>query len=110
MHYHSFPRSKRKSCTAGTTRPKRILMRGIQRYILFYNTERPHSTLHYLTPEKKEQEFWKQKREPSDEWESPVRKSSGFSFCKEVFAVSLFRVSFHFEEAKAQKPLNFTAF
>lgn len=43
------------------------LMRGIQRYMVFYNTERPHSTLNYLTPEKREQEFWKQKRESSDE-------------------------------------------
>ena len=43
------------------------LMRGIQRYMVFYSTERPHSTLNYLTPEKREQEFWKQKRESSDE-------------------------------------------
>lgn len=34
-------------------------MHGIQRYMVFYNTERPHSTLNYLTPEKKEQKFWK---------------------------------------------------
>ena len=33
-------------------------MRGIARFIAFYNTEQPHSTLRYKTPEQAEQDYW----------------------------------------------------
>ena len=41
------------------------LMRGIHRFIDFYNRERPHSTIQYKTPEQKEQEYWDKKKESS---------------------------------------------
>lgn len=41
------------------------LMRGIHRFIDFYNSERPHSTIQYKTPEQKEQEYWDKKKESS---------------------------------------------
>ena len=34
------------------------LQRGIAQFITFYNTERPHSTLQYKTPEQVEREYW----------------------------------------------------
>jgi hypothetical protein len=40
-------------------------MRGIHRFIDFYNRERPHSTIQYKTPEQKEQEYWDKKKESS---------------------------------------------
>lgn len=40
-------------------------MRGIARFIAFYNTERPHSTLQYKTPEQAEQEYCLKEKEPS---------------------------------------------
>ena len=41
------------------------LMRGISRFIDFYNTERPHSTLQYKTPEQAEQDNWLKEKESS---------------------------------------------
>lgn len=41
------------------------LMRGIHRFIDFYNNERPHSTIQYKTPEQKEREYWDKKKESS---------------------------------------------
>ncbi|MGI5905752.1 MAG: integrase core domain-containing protein [Candidatus Pararuminococcus gallinarum] len=37
------------------------LIRGIHRFIDFYNNERPHSSIQYKTPDHKEQEYWKKK-------------------------------------------------
>ena len=39
------------------------LMRGITHFIAFYNTERPHSTLQYKTPEQAEQDYWIKEKE-----------------------------------------------
>lgn len=42
------------------------LMKGIAHFIAFYNTERPHSTLQYKTPEQVEREYWiREKESPS---------------------------------------------
>ena len=41
------------------------LMKGIHRFIDFYNSERPHSTIQYKTPEQKEKEYWNKKKESS---------------------------------------------
>lgn len=41
------------------------LMRGIAHFIAFYNTERPHSTLQYKTPEQAEQDYWIKEKESS---------------------------------------------
>lgn len=41
------------------------LMRGIHRFIDFYNSERPHSTIQYKAPEQKEREYWDKKKESS---------------------------------------------
>ena len=41
------------------------LMRGIAHFIAFYNTERPHSTLQYKTPEQAEQDYWLKEKESS---------------------------------------------
>ena len=41
------------------------LMRGIHRFIDFYNNKRPHSTIQYKTPEQKEQEYWDKNKESS---------------------------------------------
>ena len=43
------------------------LMRGIAHFIAFYNTERPHSTLQYKTPEQAEQDYWIKEKESSRE-------------------------------------------
>lgn len=43
------------------------LMKGIHRFIDFYNSERPHSTIQYKTPEQKEKEYWDKKKESSFE-------------------------------------------
>ena len=40
-------------------------MRGIARFIAFYNTEQPHSTLRYKTPEQTEQDYWLKEKESS---------------------------------------------
>ena len=32
--------------------------RSVAKYIVFYNSERPHSTLKYKTPDKYEADFW----------------------------------------------------
>ncbi len=34
------------------------LREGVARYIQFYNSERPHKSLSYMTPNQKEQEYW----------------------------------------------------
>lgn len=39
------------------------LMSGIAHFIAFYNTERPHSTLQYKTPEQTEQDYWIKEKE-----------------------------------------------
>lgn len=41
------------------------LQRGIAQFITFYNTERPHSTLQYKTPEQVEREYWIKEKESS---------------------------------------------
>lgn len=41
------------------------LMKGIRRFIDFYNSERLHSTIQYKTPEQKEKEYWDKKKESS---------------------------------------------
>lgn len=40
-------------------------MKGIHRFIDFYNSERPHSTIQYKTPGQKEKEYWDKKKESS---------------------------------------------
>lgn len=40
-------------------------MKGIHRFIDFYNSECPHSTIQYKTPEQKEPEYWDKKKESS---------------------------------------------
>ena len=49
------------------------LMKGIHRFIDFYNSERPHSTIQYKTPEQKEKEYWNKKKESSFVWEFRVQ-------------------------------------
>ena len=41
------------------------LMRGIAHFIAFYNVERPHSILHYKTPEQIGQDYWIKEKESS---------------------------------------------
>lgn len=69
------------------------LIKGIRRFIDFYNSERPHSTIQYKTPQQKEQEYWDKKKESSfldvpflQERETPKRwlEFSVFSIEKEA--------------------------
>ena len=39
-------------------RSEKELREGVARYIRFYNSERPHKSLNYKTPNQKEQEYW----------------------------------------------------
>lgn len=39
-------------------RSEKELREGVARYIRFYNSERPHKSLSYKTPNQKEQEYW----------------------------------------------------
>ena len=41
------------------------MIKGIARFIAFYNTERPHSTLQYKTPEQAEHDYWIKEKESS---------------------------------------------
>ena len=41
------------------------LIRGIARFIAFYNTQHPHSTLQYKTPEQAERDYWIKEKESS---------------------------------------------
>ena len=41
------------------------MIKEIARFIDFYNTERPHSTLQYKTPEQAEQDYWIKEKESS---------------------------------------------
>jgi len=52
-----FSSMKREELYRGKYRSERELRAAIDKYIQFYNTERPHETLRYKTPQQKEDEF-----------------------------------------------------
>lgn len=52
-----FSSMKREELYRGKYRSERELRAAIDKYIQFYNTERPHEPLRYKTPQQKENEF-----------------------------------------------------
>lgn len=60
-------------------------MKGIHRFIDFYNSERPHSTIQYKTPEQKEKEYWDKKKESSFVWEFRVQNRAVSIFTQQFF-------------------------
>ena len=60
-------------------------MKGIHRFIDFYNSERPHSTIQYKTPEQKEKEYWNKKKESSFVWEFRVQNRAVSIFTQQFF-------------------------
>lgn len=62
-----FPTMKREELYRYRYRSEKEFRTSVERYIYFYNHDRPHKTLQYKTPEQKEQAYWCRKKNEAAE-------------------------------------------